>query len=267
MAYKSILVHVDESAGAEARVRLAAQLACENRACLVGAAYEESPPIAEIRARGAQLVAVGIKDPDTSAHGACEKTFALATAPFGIETQWRMVRSLGSVGLTRLAALADLVVCGAPQPGHGNLRIGDVIMQAGRPVLVAPPGVDKLRWGSAIFAWKNTREARRALADAAPMLFRFASVILVHVADRAGHAETLTEPAAFLKHHGIEVEQAVLTNERSTTVETLLRFARKRSVDLIALGAFGHNRAREWIFGGVTADLLNACPIPCLFSR
>ena len=39
------------------------------------------------------------------------------------------------------------------------------------------------------------------------------------------------------------------------------------NADLIVLGAFGHSRAREWIFGGVTADLLRACPAPLGISR
>ena len=36
----------------------------------------------------------------------------------------------------------------------------------------------------------------------------------------------------------------------------ILRQASLEGADLIVMGAYGHSRLGEWVFGGVTADLL-----------
>ncbi|WP_374614821.1 universal stress protein [Sphingorhabdus sp.] len=35
----------------------------------------------------------------------------------------------------------------------------------------------------------------------------------------------------------------------------------------LVMGAYGHSRAREFLFGGVTRSLLRDCPLPLLLAR
>jgi len=36
--------------------------------------------------------------------------------------------------------------------------------------------------------------------------------------------------------------------------------------DLLVMGAYGHSRVREFLFGGVTRDLLAASPLPVFMA-
>nr|WP_284210224.1 universal stress protein [Methylorubrum aminovorans] len=47
----------------------------------------------------------------------------------------------------------------------------------------------------------------------------------------------------------------------------MIEAASEQAADLIVLGAYGHGRLREWVFGGVTRDLLAGAPICCLMSH
>lgn len=47
----------------------------------------------------------------------------------------------------------------------------------------------------------------------------------------------------------------------------LVEAASEQAADLIVLGAYGHGRLREWVFGGVTRDLLAGAPVCCLMSH
>jgi nucleotide-binding universal stress UspA family protein len=47
----------------------------------------------------------------------------------------------------------------------------------------------------------------------------------------------------------------------------LIRLAQDEGADLIVAGAYGHSRLGEWMFGGMTRDLLATSPICCLMSH
>jgi nucleotide-binding universal stress UspA family protein len=47
----------------------------------------------------------------------------------------------------------------------------------------------------------------------------------------------------------------------------LIRVAAEEGADLLVTGAYGHTRLGEWMFGGVTRDLLATSPICCLMSH
>ena len=49
--------------------------------------------------------------------------------------------------------------------------------------------------------------------------------------------------------------------------DDLIRAAEREGADLMVAGAYGHSRTREWILGGVTRDLLDHAPIPCLLAH
>ncbi|MCR4281621.1 MAG: universal stress protein [Bauldia sp.] len=278
MSYRTILVHADSGPGAESRIRLAARLAERNDASLIGAAARLPTPLLQVYAGGAAMISAGLLDAGNAeiddALKAAEADFLRWTAGFGLDTEWRSAIDFPALAIASLAAAADLVVIGGangPVP-HGAdpaFDAGDLVMKSGRPVLVVPAACDNLDARNVVVAWKNTREARRALSDALPFLKQAETVALLHVAEEGEEsaAAALADALLFLKNHAIEATAETLAQGGRSAAEQILGVAAKKNCGLIVAGAYGHTRLREWAFGGVTRELLGRCPVPCLFSR
>jgi nucleotide-binding universal stress UspA family protein len=139
-------------------------------------------------------------------------------------------------------------------------------MEVGRPVLVAPPGFERLAAKRVVVAWKDTREARRAVHDALPFLVR-AEQVHVAVAGHEARREGGADVAAYLASHGVSVATRLLHQPEIGAADEILRFARREDADLIVMGAYGHSRLREWVFGGATRDMLQGTSLCCLMSH
>jgi nucleotide-binding universal stress UspA family protein len=148
---------------------------------------------------------------------------------------------------------------------------GDALMRAGRPILVVPPGVAALEGRRVLVAWKDTREARRAVADALPLLSRAEEVLVVEAApeveERGQALRRADDVAALLAGHGATARGEALEPGGGAVADDLLRAAGRHGADLVVAGGYGHARLREWAFGGVTRDLLTRCPVCCLLSH
>jgi nucleotide-binding universal stress UspA family protein len=143
-------------------------------------------------------------------------------------------------------------------------------MQAGAPVLVAAEGSARLSAEAVIVAWKDTREARRAVSDAMPFLKRARKVVVVAVTgDGAarGGADGLAEVADRLAGHGIAAEVEVAPKGGRSVAEALEDAAGRHGADLIVTGAYGRSRLQEWWLGGVTEDFVAASSKFLLLSR
>ena len=275
--YKTILVHVDADDPSVAdRVNCAAQIARDHRAMLIGAAAALPKAAFEIVAAGVPIFSGGVMAGDPHELEGRFKTasseFNRWTSGFGIETEWRTAVDFPASGLAGMAGAADLIVVGGGGSTGGDgdrfVDCGDLVMNAGRPVLRLPNGVSRLAPGGAVVAWRNTREARRALSDALPLLAVAEQVILVHVREAGPKDDpSLADARAFLSSHSIPSEVRHLELEFGNLADEIIDYAERSRSSLIVAGAYGHPRIREWVFGGVTRDLLKDCPIPCLLSR
>jgi nucleotide-binding universal stress UspA family protein len=157
---------------------------------------------------------------------------------------------------------ADLIIAGgAPRQAQDPYKIAspvELAMTSGRPVLVAPPEAPGLSAKQVVLAWKDTREARRALSDALPFLHRadLVEVVEVSAAAELEQADIRTrDVAAALQRRGIKAEAKVVEHAR-VEAHQVLREASHIGADLIVAGAYGHTRLGEWVFGGFTRDLL-----------
>ncbi|WP_454887500.1 universal stress protein [Sphingomonas oryzagri] len=183
-----------------------------------------------------------------------EAEFRTVLASRVTHLEWRAAETYGPVSeyLAAQARGADLIVAAA---GKGA---DDLVMQAGRPALLVPPGASHAPLDRALVAWKDTREARRAVMDAVPLLQSARHVLVVEIAaaDQLPQAsEHLSDIAGWLRRHGIEVETKALQT-RGSDAESLAKAATEYGAEVIVAGAYGHSRFREWILGGVTSDLL-----------
>jgi nucleotide-binding universal stress UspA family protein len=188
-----------------------------------------------------------------------------AVFPDPANAGWRAQLTFGPAVefVAREARAADLVVISTEPKEHfifpsGCAEPGDLIMRLGRPILAAPAGVQGFAFNSALVCWKDSREARRAISDALPLLRAMKRVDVIEIVEprRMEEArERLTELGEWLRRHGVEANAAPEAPHGSEA-EQLGAIARDRDVDLIVAGAFGHSRFREWAFGGVTRDLV-----------
>jgi nucleotide-binding universal stress UspA family protein len=134
-------------------------------------------------------------------------------------------------------------------------------MQAGRPVLVVPDTVNWLDLRSVLVAWKDTPEARRAIAAALPLLRKAKDVIVAEIPEGEGGqsaaASRVRDVVGWLSRHGISASERVPElNEPRDPVVQLEEIAGAAGASLIVAGAYGHSRFRELILGGMTQHLL-----------
>ena len=204
-----------------------------------------------------------------------ETTFREALRDQRGVVEWRTAITIDTVAdyLATQARCADLIVTAATSEDAFDLshevNPGTLAMQAGRPVLVVPSGASSLRFAHAVMAWKDTRESRRAAADALPLLQSYARVTVVEVAavdDVAEATVRVLDVAAWFVRHGITAEGLVATRDGKDGRQ-LTRLANDAGADLIVAGAFGHSRLREWVMGGVTRDFLSDMECCVLLSH
>jgi nucleotide-binding universal stress UspA family protein len=165
--------------------------------------------------------------------------------------------------LAREARSADLVITGvdhnASMFDHSrHVNIGDVVMHVGRPILVVPTAASGASFDSVMVGWKDTRETRRAIADALPFLQKAAQVTIVEiVAEQELEAarERLDDVVRWLGCHGVSAE-AIARKSTGADAHQLHAVALEHKAGVIVAGAYGHSRVREWVLGGVTRDLL-----------
>ena len=171
------------------------------------------------------------------------------------------------------ARSADLVVMAIdrnmPLDATRQVDHRDLVMRAGRPVLIVPVGASRTRFEHVLVGWKETAEARRAIVDALPFLARATHVTIAEIAAKEELAEARTRLAdvvGWLGHHGIEA-RAIAVAATGSHAQGLAAIADEQKTDLIVAGAYGHSRLREWVLGGVTSDLLLLADRCSLLSR
>jgi nucleotide-binding universal stress UspA family protein len=174
--------------------------------------------------------------------------------------------------LAREARAADLIIIGNERENQDPFRAldpGSFILKAGRPVLVVPKGVASFSPRHVAIAWKDAREARRAVLDALPFLQQADTVMIVEILETGSDqtSRSIKDVGTYLARHGIKTVTERLRPADVTTANSLLRLIEDENINLMVTGAYGHSRLGEWAFGGVTRDLFLESPICCLFAH
>jgi nucleotide-binding universal stress UspA family protein len=183
-----------------------------------------------------------------------------------ITASWREVHDEPE-GLAYHAHHADLIVVG--RPGHSNgltrPQVDAMLSESGRPLLIAgsitPSGIS----GTLFVCWKETPESARALTAALPLLKAAQRVVIAHVSEELDPT-ALSGVVRYLALHGISAETRLLPR-RGSVADTLAAAADAHQADLIVLGAYGHSRARERVFGGCTKGFLDDARVPVLMMQ
>ena len=262
MIYNTILVHLDIDAPATPRLTFAWDLARRFEADLIAFSAAEPRLLVPGNVDGtATIDAVERQVADIEERLAARESEFNELLQNSKRASWR-----GVVGdPTRFFALhsraADLLVAGVNDSGASRLRSidpGELILSAGRPVLFAGRDHRPMTAENVLIAWKDSREARRAVSDAMPLLTHARQVLVATIEedDRAGARDSAADVVRFLIKHGVKARSDVIDVGHSDTTEALLQIAVEIGADLTVSGGYGHSRLREWVFGGVTRTLL-----------
>jgi nucleotide-binding universal stress UspA family protein len=262
------MVPMDLQPDAEKRARLATALADRFGSRLIGIAAHPiaSPLYFEMPLPGIES-AIDLEQRHAARKIAKAEAVFRKVVGTRNRVEWRHAHAFPAEFIVEQARAADLIVA-SPARRNGlqpmGLDAGELVLAAGRPVLIVPPGTEFLAAKCVIVAWKDTREARRAVADAMPFLKAADDVSVVAFgADDRGALDV----GDYLACHGIK---ACVRSEDVAThavAEKLMRMADVDAADLIVCGAYGHSRASEWVFGGVTRDLLAHSRLCCLMAH
>ena len=263
MSYKSILVNLDIDGPIGPVVKAATALARRSDAKLIGfcAADAYLPVTGPEGAAMAAEVMQQMRDDDERRFGELRGQFENLVAG-AVETEWRDASEGPTYALVLASRAADLIVTQARRGASTGDRAraadpGSVVLQAGRPLLVVGADAGQPPGRKVVVAWKDTREARRAVMDAVPLLQAAEEVAVVTVAPTIDQwtRDGIADVAAFLARHGVTARSEAI--ESSLESDSLIDFINARGADLVVSGAYGHSRLREWAFGGVTRSLLD----------
>jgi nucleotide-binding universal stress UspA family protein len=288
MSLHTILVHVDQSRSAPARIHAAALLARAHGAHLTGAAMMGvSRAIFPngYAARPGSLSAACFDPLAENARLALSRFDAIASE-HGVSHDTRLVLDETDDGLAMLSRFADLVVLSQDDPDESIsdhvLAMPDyVILNSPRPVLVIPygeaPAGASLAAGIGrriLLAWDGSREAAAAMGAALPLLRRADAVTVAMLSGPALAAAECeaqqAELAGFLGRH--QVRPAFLVREQAgkhggDAGPTLLSIGDELGSDLLVMGCYGHSRLRELCLGGASRTVLAEARIATLLAH
>ena len=136
--------------------------------------------------------------------------------------------------------------------------------------MVVPAAVKSLGAGHVVIGWKDTREARRAVQDALPFLHEAKRVTIMEICEKDemdGARHHVADVVRYLAQHRIKAESRIEIQAHGSGADQIIGLAEDEGADLLVTGAYGHSRLNEWVFGGMTRELLTSSPICCLMSH
>ncbi len=280
MAIKDVLVHVDGSNAAPARLAAAIDLAQRHGAHLTGLCLAVEPRVPS--------TILGMIPPDllTERRNAVLEQAETAVAQFrvaveaaGLPGEGRIVQVLdidAAETFIQHARHADLAILSQSDPQElpvlGSQFATGVLIGSGRPTLLIPYIGPAATLGQRVLvAWAGGREATRALHDALPLLTRARAVTVLSVnpdvSSNGGRRDPGADISLHLARHGASVTADRTVTGEVSAGDAILADIADNGIDLLVMGAYGHSRLRDFVLGGVTRYMLEHMTVPVLMSH
>lgn len=280
MSYKTILVSLNDISRSETLLALAAGMAAKHEAHLIGLYVVPAPRI--YPAVSAHVTPIVLNETKTFFEEKADqsrKAFEKAANAAGVEAEWRRLNSDSpniADGVIEHGLQADVLLI-SQRNDQGNDGIEPdfcerVVMESGRPVIVVPQSGKFNEIGEhVVVGWNASREATRAVFDAMPMLESSEETRLIWIdpqkqSEKSGNLPG-AEMAATLTRHGVRSIAEAMPTDGIGSGDALLNRASDLGADLIVMGAYGHSRLREFVFGGATRTMLDQMTLPVLLSH
>jgi nucleotide-binding universal stress UspA family protein len=265
MTYKTLLVHLDLNGDNEGLLKITGDLAMRFDAKVIGIVAAQ--PIQPLYDEGfaAADIATQHRDEVEKEIAACRTQFRQALEPRVKQVEWRSTVTIDPLAdyIAVEARCADLIITGKDIGGSltdnsRRVNIGDLAIKAGRPVLIVPQGITALPLQHVFVAWKDTREARRAVVDALPLLEAAGHTGILEITSEDEYDDAkvrVRDVGRWLETHGVSATPRAV-GTKSIEMGYLHAELLSLKCDLLVAGAYGHNRLGEWMFGGVTQNVL-----------
>lgn len=278
MSLRLITVHVDETPAATIRAEIAAELAVAHGARVEGLIVASTPGVVY----GPGAAAFGDAFQTMRMSIALRNREAAEAAARGLETVHKMKSVIVDTSADRIVLdlasrlrPSDLAILPAPRENgvQGDEDVFEAaVFAAGRPALIVPPTRDASPVGrNIVIAWKDCREAARAVHDAMPLLEKAQSVrfAVVHSDEdkRYFGLPALERMEAALKARGVPLGEPLIEGAHGKSEIVLLRLATQARADMLVMGAYGRWRVSEILFGGFTQHVLAHADIPVFLSH
>ena len=274
MTLSNILVHADATPHSDTRVELAASLANRFAARLSGLYVIEPDPVEVVMPVDMDVggAAAQARARSEQRESQCETHFKGCLRQTSVAGDWQEARGEAEFIVPYRARFADLTVLGQSDPDdvldYGSLVATHTLLESGRPVLMVPyAGRFTTLGANIVVAWKETREAARAVADALPLLQAADSVTVLAVNPPDEPKDAGKAVLAYLAGHGVKAQFARLDGGELGAGEMILNRCFDLGADLLVSGGYGHSRVRERILGGVTRTLFEQMTLPVLMSH
>lgn len=277
MTPKDISLFLEAEPGWEARLHYAGGLAARWQAHLAATFVPEALEL-DIHgsyARGGALThmlqshSARMQAAEAEMHAALEAM----KAELGLDTSWSRADHEWGDGLMLRARYSDLALIGPGERGSKPRTLlsfaQDSIFASGRPVLLLPEDWPAERLPRHIvIGWNGSSESARAVANAMAFLRLADRVDVVLVSGAGVHTREGFDPGVALQthlaRHGVPADLHVVEHHQAGP--TILDFTAQAGGDLIVMGAYGHSKFAETIFGGATRFLLTHADVPTLLS-
>ncbi len=276
MTYATVMVSLALDQSNEARLEAAGQIAERFDAGIVGiAASQFSPPLYFTSGELAQNLIDEGRASIKKRIGELEVQFREAVKNRAKHVEWRCAIDFPARYILREARCADIIVSGGDRGAFSDPLVlaspKDLVMQAGRPLLIVPDSVKWLDLRSILVAWKDTPEARRAIADSLPMLRKAKNVTVAEIPEEGGSRPAaisrVRDVVAWLSRHGVSAAELVPDRNDRRATDQLEGIAADVGAGVVVAGAYGHSRFRELILGGMTQYLITQSARCVLLSR
>jgi nucleotide-binding universal stress UspA family protein len=264
MTYATVMVSLALDESNEARLEAAGQIAERFDSGIVGiAAAQFSPPVYFTSGEQAQNLIDQGQALIKKRMSELEVQFREATKNRAKYVEWRYAIDFPARYILQEARCADIIVSGGQSNALSDpfalASPKDLVMQAGRPLLIAPDNVSWLDLRSVLMAWKDTPEARRAIAYSLPMLRKAKEVTVAEIVEagdnRSAAVSRVRDVVAWLSRHGVSASE-VVPEDGGDVIVQLDAIAANVGAGVVVAGAYGHSRFRELILGGMTQHLM-----------
>jgi nucleotide-binding universal stress UspA family protein len=276
MAIKDLAVAYNGSGNADTAIDLALQMCRKYGASLTGV-YAVNP----VRFEGnvAQWISDDVmktlRNAEAAVTSSIEEKFRarIGTAALNGTAEFVAQEGPANVVLARQARYHDILLMGqfsVPGDAARHIRAEDLVLRTGRPLVVVPHGYEVRPFQEyAVVGWDGSRQAARALSDAMQILETKMRLDIVTVRG-SGDARPPAKSSAIVRHlqrHGVEARDVSLTATREGIGQTILNYCTENGPDVLVMGAYGHTKLREDLFGGVTRRVMEMMSVPVLMSH
>lgn len=280
MAIKTILVYFNNETRTPALLSTAAGLARQHGAHLIGLYVVPQvfvPAVVPFEVTG-EIIEIQRKAFEEAARK-IEQAFRGAMAGSDLSWEWRKADGRQDIVenlVMQHGRAADLIVLSQSDTQSEIYTptdvTEDVMMNAGRPVLIVPVANEGASaFERVLVAWNSSKESARAVFDALPLLAKAKSVKILTVEPKqkesTRHVVEGAEIAKALSRHGIQCEVETSHPSTKNVTDDLLAHVKQGAHDAVVMGGYGHSWLREVVLGGATHDMMGAMPVPVFMSH